>query len=73
MRTFTFEDGALQAIFEHYIERRIYVNNSIGYDKIWASGECKECERWLTLFGIDLSYERIQPMIDGKKEIKVFD
>lgn len=65
----------LQKMFEHYIERKRYNqnHNSCSQDAIWSGGECEEAKRWLTLFGVDLSYERIQSMIDGKQEVKVFD
>lgn len=73
MKTFMITEEQLQEIFENYIFRRRYANKSTGYDGMWTCGEVKECEKWLKLFNIDLSYERIQPMIYGTKEIKVFD
>lgn len=70
---YTISKEQLQKMFEHYIDRMRYKQNSTGSDTIWTAGECEEAKRWLRLFGVKLSYERIQPMIDGTKEVKVFD
>lgn len=66
-------EEALQKMFEHYIERRRYAQHSTGYNTIWVGGECDEAERWMVLFGIDISYERIAPMIRGDALVLAFD
>lgn len=62
----------IEEMFQHYIERRKYRSKSTGDDAMWSSGECSEAEKWLSLFGVDLDYCRIQEMINGKAEIKAF-
>ena len=73
MSYFTITEEQLNEMFKHYIERRHYKQNSTGEDAIWAGGECEEAEKWLKLFGVDLDYFRIEEMIHGEREIKVFD
>ena len=75
MKNFTIEYDKLQKMFERYIaSMRRKQNEAPGtYDDAWFSGVCEEMEVWLSCFGVDVSYSRIQPMVDGKSEIKMFD
>ena len=54
----------LEEMFEHYIERRCKAIDASGYDEMWICGEADECKRWLELFGVDVSYNRVQPLVD---------
>ena len=63
----------LEKMFQRYIERKRY-NQSVrsdSQDGIYSAGECNEAEKWLRLFGVDLSYETIQPMVEGKTPIQM--
>ena len=63
----------LEEMFAHYIERKRY-NQSVpsdSQDGLWSAGVCAEAKKWLEYFGVDLSYERIQPMIDGKVPVRM--
>lgn len=68
-------DDKLQEMFEHYIQhKRInQAHPSDSQDGLWTAGECSEAEKWLELFGVDLGYSRIQPMVEGKMPPKVFE
>jgi hypothetical protein len=61
----------LEKMFKHYVERKRYNQSCIprSYEDTYSYGECAECENWLKLFGVDVSYEIVQPMIDGRTEI----
>lgn len=66
----------IQEMFEHYIERKRY--NQTGclpgsHDDTFSAGELHEAEKWLKLFNVDLSHERIQPMVEGEREVEAFD
>lgn len=65
----------VQEMFERYIKRKRYnqSHSSSSQDGLWSAGECSEAEKWLTLCGIDLSYFRIQNMIDGTRDPIAFD
>lgn len=61
----------LDEMFNHYIEilcKRAYFGNLShrGQDEMWYCGEVEECERWLKMFGVDLSYSVVQPLVDKK-------
>ena len=63
----------LEEMFARYIERKRY-NQSVrsdSQDGLWSAGECAEAKKWLELFGVDLSYERIQSMIEGKVPVRM--
>lgn len=66
----------IQEMFGYYIKRKQY--NQAGcipgsHDDTFSAGELHEAEKWLRLFGVDLSYERIQPMVEEKREIQAYD
>lgn len=63
----------LDEMFVHYIDRKKYNQRCIPgtQDSLYSAGECAECEKWLKFFGVDISYETIQPMIDGRTEIRM--
>jgi len=65
----------VERMFKHYIERKRYnqSKDSCSQDGLYSAGECSEAEKWLKLCGVDLSYERIQEMVEGKREIRAFD
>lgn len=68
-------EPVLENMFRHYIERKRY-NYSCKpgtQDDLYSSGETAEAEKWLRLFGVNLSYERIQDMVCGKRKIAAFD
>lgn len=67
METFTISKKKIEEMFQHYIERKKYKQQATGDDTIWAAGECEEAEKWLSLFGVDLDYFRIQDMVNGNK------
>ena len=61
----------LDEMFNHYIEircKRAYFGNLShgGQDEMWYCGEVEECERWLKMFGVDLSYDVVQPLVDER-------
>ena len=56
----------LDEMFEHYIERKCKARKSYGYDEMWISGEADECKRWLEMFDVDVSYERVEPLIEKR-------
>ena len=58
----------LEKMFQRYIERKRY-NQSVrsdSQDGIYSAGECNEAEKWLKLFGIDLSYEKSSQWLKEK-------
>lgn len=66
-------DSTLKYMFDHYIERKYYnqLHPSDSQDGLYSCGECAEAERWLDLFGIDTSWERVNALIKeryGEKE-----
>lgn len=66
----TLSDVELNVMFEHYIKRKMY-NQSVTpgtQDDLYSAGECREAERWLALFGVDTSYERVQKLIKERRE-----
>lgn len=65
----------IEKMFEHYIERMRYKQNqpSSSMNCMWAAGEVAEAKLWLEQLGVDLSYARIQPMVDGMTEICAYD
>ena len=58
----------LEELFAHYIERKRYnqANSSDPQNGLWSAGECDEARKWLSMFGVDLSDETVQPMVEGK-------
>lgn len=60
--------------FRKYIERRRYIQFSrySSADDLWYPGEIAEAEAWLKHFGVDISYERIQPIVEGKAPMSAF-
>lgn len=62
-------------MFTHYIEqvRCNQQHRSDSQSGLMTFGSIREAEKWLALFGIDTSYERIQPMVEGKAELRAFD
>lgn len=66
MSSISIDIEKLDEMFEHYIETKCKVINSShgSQSEMWFSGECEEAERWLKLFGVDVSYEVVQPLID---------
>lgn len=72
MENYVIKGEELEKMFQHYISRKKYKQESGGQDTIWSAGECSEAEKWLSLFGIDLSYFRIQDMVDGKAKVSAF-
>ena len=75
MKEFAISYEKLQKMFERYVwrMRQRQHETSGSYNEAWVSGECEEAERWLECFGVDTSYERIQPMIEGESDTKAFD
>lgn len=69
MKTLT--EAEVNAMFEHYVERKMYnqTQPSDSQDGLYSAGECREAERWLSLFGIDTSYERIHAIIAERKAV----
>ena len=63
----------IKYMFCRYIEKKRAVRKEIHatYNEAWVSGEIHELEYWLKKCGVDLSYERIEPMICGEQEIQV--
>ena len=70
-KTISIDTEKLDEMFEHYIEIRCkrahfgYMSHG-GQDEMWYCGEVEECERWLKLFGVDMSYGRVQPLVDKR-------
>lgn len=58
-------------MFARYIEKKRAVRKEIHgtYNEAWVSGEVHELEHWLKKCGVNLSYEMIEPMIRGEKEV----
>ena len=71
----TISDKSVQEMFEHYIYRKRdnQMHPSDSQESLWAAGECQEAEKWLEQFGVNLDYDRIQPMVDGKTPVKAFE
>lgn len=55
----------LEEMFAHYIDRKRcnQAHPSDSQDGLWSAGECNEAAKWLSMFGVDLSYETVQPMM----------
>ena len=69
----TITDEKLNEMFDHYIDLKVterretyYSCNGVSGNGVWISGACNEAERWLTLFGVDVSYSRIKPLIEER-------
>lgn len=65
----------VESMFERYIDRIRYNQKCTpsSQDGFWSAGEISEAERWLRNLGVDLSYARIQPMAEGKTEVRAWD
>lgn len=63
----------LEEMFAHYIDRKRcnQAHPSDSQDGLWSAGECNEAAKWLSMFGVNLSYETVQPMIEGKSPVKM--
>lgn len=61
----TITDEKLNEMFDRYIDLKVTERMEAcgSYNEAWISGECKEAERWLKLFGVDVSYSRVEPLI----------
>ena len=64
----TITDEKLNEMFDHYIDLKVTERRETCYscNGVWISGACNEAERWLTLFGVDVSYSRIKPLIEER-------
>ena len=71
----TITDEKLNEMFDHYIDLKVTERRETCYscnggwisgNGVWISGACKEAERWLRLFGVDVSYSRIEPLIEDR-------
>lgn len=64
----TITDEKLNEMFDRYIDLKVTERREAcgSYNEAWISGECKEAERWLKLFGVDVSYSRVEPLIEEK-------
>lgn len=69
------DSNFVETMFKHYIERKKYNQDCApgSEGEIWSGGEISEAEKWLKQLGIDLSYVRIQPMVNGNAPIKAYD
>ena len=36
------------------------------YNEAWIYGECEEAQRWLKMFGVDVSYDRVKPLVEER-------
>lgn len=65
----TISDVELNVMFERYIDRVMYNRSkpSNSQDGLYSAGECREAERWLSLFGVDTSYEHIENIIKERE------
>lgn len=65
----------VETMFAHYVERvrRNQKCAPSSQDGIWSAGEISEAGKWLKHLGVDLSYERIQPMVEGKTQVCAWD
>lgn len=58
----------LDKMYERYIElkcKALHANHG-SYDETWHYGECSEAEKWLEMFGYDVSYQTTEPLIASK-------
>lgn len=64
----TITDEKLNEMFDHYIDLNVTaIREACGsYNEAWVSGECEEARKWLELFGVDVSYNRVKPLIEEK-------
>ena len=71
----TADPEKVEEMFQHYIKERKNEQREVPgtYNQGWLSGAYIEAEKWLKMFEIDFSNERIQPMLEGAKEIKAFN
>ena len=56
--------------FSHYIDRKRYniSHPSDSQDGLYTAGECAEAEKWLSLCGVNLDYERIMDLVNYRRE-----
>ena len=66
MKEYTITQEKLDEMFEHYIRVRINAAQSSGYNEGYCYGEADECKKWLEIFGVDVSYERVEPIIEER-------
>ena len=58
----------LNEMFDHYIdlEAKERQESHGSYNEAWISGECEEAQRWLKMFGVDVSYDRVKPLVEER-------
>lgn len=64
--TMEISEKKLDEMFERYINKRVEAARSSGYNEGYCYGEADECRKWLEMFGVDMSYERVEPIIEAK-------
>lgn len=66
------ENINIDEMFEHYIEKKRAGRREPqgSYNEAWVAGEAQEAELWLGKFGVDTSFETVNPMIEDTKEVK---
>lgn len=64
----TITDEKLNEMFDHYVDLKVTARREAcgSYNEAWISGECDEARKWLELFGVDVSYNRVEPLIEEK-------
>ena len=62
----------INEMFEHYIEKKRASRREPqgSYNEAWVAGEAHEAELWLGKYGVDTSFDTINPMIEGKRAVK---
>ena len=58
----------LNEMFDHYIALMVKERQEShgSYNEAWISGECEEAKLWLKMFGVDVSYGRVEPLVEKK-------
>lgn len=70
MASISIDVEKLDEMFNHYLELRWKVINSShgSQSEMWFCGECEEAERWLKMFGVDVSYEVVRSLLDEMRK-----